>query len=292
MLEDEDFRNDSSWNIIFSIFASKSLYYPILESVAFNSFQFDFNWAVPKSPDNTEYEVFAEAQAIYNRIFNAYTSQGTNDRCITLDQYFDSRQVPQLKKQFGSTYAHATAKPLSQLHSEVGLFDWEALGLEEKGIPFKTSLQQGPMWPTEDNLIEIFDRIDAVVPRDPTSELVFVTAQIGTSENPAPFDGSISLPFQDDVLGVTFDMWNLNPAVPVDFSPVQRHVQDFVISALGGEDHRMFWNAYGDICLECGAWEKYYESRSKYNKLSRIKRCVDPENLFKFRMSMPVNPLK
>ena len=48
--------------------------------------------------------------------------------------------------------------------------------------------------------------------------------------------------------------------------------------------------AYGDICLECGAWEKYYESRSKYNKLRNIKGCVDPDNLFKFCMSTPAMP--
>jgi hypothetical protein len=76
-----------------------------------------------------------------------------------------------------------------------------------------------------------------------------------------------------------------------DYSQDQRDIKDAVISALGDVDHRMFWAAYEDTCLECGAWERYYESRKQYNKLTQTKLCVDPNNLFKFRMSMPTNPL-
>ena len=69
-----------------------------------------------------------------------------------------------------------------------------------------------------------------------------------------------------------------------------RAIQDIVIQSFDGEDHRMFWAAYEDTCLECGAWEKYFESKRAYNKLTEIKRCVDPNDLFKFRMSMPTYP--
>lgn len=41
-----------------------------------------------------------------------------------------------------------------------------------------------------------------------------------------------------------------------------------------------FWAAYEDPCLECGDWEKYHESKDKYNNLREIKTCVDPNNVF------------
>ena len=196
-----------------------------------------------------------------------------------------------LKGRFLSTYATAADdRTLSQLHNDVTLFDWEALGLEENGFPSKSSYQQGPQFPNKDDLVEIFDRIDASVPK--AGEPVVVISQIVTLAGPSKSKRAIALPFQDDVMGATFDMWNLFALVPVDFGPTLREVQDLVISAFGEEDHRMFWAAYEDTCLECGAWEKYFEFRPKYNELSRIKRCVDPDNIFKYRMSMPINPLK
>mmetsp|Transcript_39026 Transcript_39026/g.68588 ORF Transcript_39026/g.68588 Transcript_39026/m.68588 type:complete len:88 (+) Transcript_39026:2-265(+) len=83
-------------------------------------------------------------------------------------------------------------------------------------------------------------------------------------------------------------MWDLTGGSEIDsFGEKLRGVQDYVISALGGVDHRMFWAAYEDPCLECGDWEKYYESNQKYAELVRIKHCVDPDNVFQNSMSVP-----
>jgi hypothetical protein len=41
---------------------------------------------------------------------------------------------------------------LSELH-QIVLFDWDLLGLEANGIPFKSSFQQGPQFPSANDLM-------------------------------------------------------------------------------------------------------------------------------------------
>jgi len=287
MLEDENFTNDMRWNILFSLVGFKTLQSQTLGPVAFNAVQLDFTWVAPGSSDRTQ--TFSEAQAVYDRLYNAYTFQGSDSMCITLDQYFEALGEPytsQLKTSFRSTYATATDNmSMSELHKEVTLFDWDTLGLENRGVPFTSSYQQGPKHPNANDLLKVFDLIDALMPTDPQTDRRLVLSQMGVLPGPSNSIGNVAQPFQDDVFGVVVDVWSFDGA---DYSQHQRELQDFVISSVGGVDHRMFWGAYEDTCLECGAWEKYYESRSKYNELRRIKGCVDPDNLFKFRMSMPV----
>ena len=286
MLEDKKFTNDLRWNLLFTFTGQKTLLNQELGSVAFNSALLDFNWIASSSSNRSQ--AFSEAQAIYAKLLSAYTSQGSDNMCITLDQYFEALGEPyttQLKKKFPSTYASAAdSKSMSELHNEVTLVDWAALGLEKKGVPFTSSFQQGPKYPRADDLLNIVDHIDTLMPADSQADQRFVIAQFGALPGPLNAIRNVAQPFQDDVFGVVADVWSL---VPTDYRQHQRELQDFVISAVGGVDHRMFWGAYEDTCLECGAWEKYYESRSKYNELRRIKGCVDPDNLFKFRMSIP-----
>jgi hypothetical protein len=285
MLEDENFTNDLRWNIFFTLNGFKTLSSQTLGSVAFNLAQLDFNWVAPSSSDRMQ--TFSEAQAIYDRLHNAYTFQGSDNACITLDQYFESFGEPystELKARFRSTYATASdTKSMSELHKEVTLFDWDSLGLEKNGIPFTSSYQQGPKYPSANDLLTVFDHIDALMPTDPQTDQRLVVSQIVVLPGPSNSIRNVAQPFQDDVFGVVLDVWSLSPG---DYSQDQRVVQDLVISSVGGVDHRMFWGAYEDYCLECGAWKKYYESLSKYNELRRIKVCVDPDNLFKFRMSI------
>ena len=168
---------------------------------------------------------------------------------------------------------------------EQALFDFHVLGLEENGVPFKSSYQQGPEFPTGSDFSDMVDLIDAAMPLDADTDKRVLIAQMVTLPGPTHSNSNIALPFQDDVMGVVFDVWNFSGA-----DPDQREFQDLVISSLGGVDHRMFWAAYDDICLECGAWDQYYEDRQKYIQLSQFKNCVDPKNLFSFRMSMPTTP--
>jgi hypothetical protein len=289
MLADESFVNDHRWDIWFTVAGFKSLLYQSLKGLAFNYFQLDFTWVVPSLSNKDD--AFAEASAIYEQLLAAYRN-GDSSSCITLDEYFEDLGPYEtlLKAKFGSTYATATDdKSLSQLQLDVALFDFDALGLEDNGVPFKSSYQQGPQFPTSSGIVDIFNSIDALVPTNPLTDHRLVISQIVTLPGPAHSNNAVAQPFQNDLMGVTFDVWNFLPAK--DYSQDQRETQDVVISALGGIDHRMFWAAYEDTCLECGAWENYYESRPEYNKLTQTKRCVDPNNLFKFRMSMPTNPL-
>jgi hypothetical protein len=288
MLEDDTFKSDSRWNIFFNILGFKTLLYKSLGSLAFNFAQLDLSWVEPSSSDKAQ--VFADADAVYDRIMSAYKSGGSH--CVTLDEYFEALpgDLPQqLKARFPSSYATAADdKSLSELHQEIVLFNWDSLGLEANGIPFKSSFQQGPQFPSANDLIDIFNGIDALIPVDPETDFRMIVSQIGTGPGPSHANDEVAQPFQNDVFGIVVDVWNFAPA---DYSQDLRDIQDAVISALGSVDHRAFWGAYEDTCLECGAWEQYYESRKQYNKLTQTKRCVDPNNLFKFRMSIPTNPL-
>ena len=288
MLQEEDFKNDSRWNIYFSIAAFKTLLSARLGPLlAFNYVQLDLTWVVPSSFDKSQ--EFTAANAVYERLFAAYKSGGAT--CLTLDEHFDQLGLigPTLKSTFPSHYATASdSKTLSELHNDVALFDWDALGLEELGVPFKSSFQQGPRFPTAEELLEVFDNIDALVPVDPLADKRLIVSQIVTLPGPSHADDKKAQPFQNDVFGVVVDIWSWDG---IDYGHDLRAIQDIVIQSFDGEDHRMFWAAYEDTCLECGAWEKYFETRPAYNKLTQTKRCVDPDNLFKFRMSMPTNPL-
>ena len=291
MLEDENFTNDLRWNLFFTFIGQKTLQSKQLGDLAFNQVILDFNWIARSSSNRTQ--EFSEAQAIYARLLSAYTFQGSENRCTTLDPYleilekFDNR-TKGLKEKYASTYASAAdSRSMSDLHSNVTLVDWAALGLEKNGIPFTSSFQQGPKYPHADDLLNIVDHIDALMPAAPGTDQRFVIAQLVVLPGPRNAKRNVAQPFQDDVFGVVVDVWSLDQA---DYRQDQRELQDFVISAVGGVDHRMFWGAYEDTCLECGALEKYYESCTKYNRLQRIKGCVDPDNLFKFRMSIPGLP--
>ena len=181
--------------------------------------------------------------------------------------------------------AYGVSGPISQLYRDLSLFIWDSFQLD--GFPFKSSFQQGPDFPDGDALEEMLTRVDSFLPKTGT-EPVFVISQFTTTPSQRFADSTISLPFQDDVYGVSFDMWDLTGGNKIDsFGEKLRDVQDNVISALGGVDHRMFFSAYEDPCLECGDWEKYYESNQKYAELVRIKRCVDPDNVFQNSLSVP-----
>ncbi|KAL7485911.1 hypothetical protein ACHAW6_011506 [Cyclotella cf. meneghiniana] len=263
MLTNEDFINDLRWNIVFTLNGAKTLLFQQLGPHAFNSYKIHFNWVAPGASNRTQ--SFSEAQAIFDRLFNAYTFQGNDSMCITLDQHFEALGVPQLKTRFSSTYATASdLKSISELHKDVILVDWGSLRLEERGIPLKSSYQQGPKYPSSDDLLKLFDLTDVLVPTDQQRDERFLIAQIGAPPGTSNTIGNVAQPFQDDVFGFVVDVWSFDGA---DYSQHQHELQDLVISSVGGIDHRVFWAAYEDTCLECGASGKYYESQSKYDRL-------------------------
>jgi hypothetical protein len=106
--------SDPRWNIWFTFAGFKSWFTPRFGGLAFNYFQLDLVWVASSSSDKDEQR--AEAQAVYNRLFGAYTSTNPSS-CITLDQYFEENEVQVLKESFPSTYGREGS--LSELHSEV-----------------------------------------------------------------------------------------------------------------------------------------------------------------------------
>lgn len=45
------------------------------------------------------------------------------------------------------------------------------------------------------------------------------------------------------------------------------------------DDRRVLWSSFGDHRMR-NVWPRYYENQTKYNRLVRIKRTVDPANIF------------
>jgi hypothetical protein len=65
-----------------------------------------------------------------------------------------------------------------------------------------------------------------------------LVTQIVTLTGPAHFDDKIAQPFQNDVFGVVVDIWDLAKD-GTDYGRDLREIQDIVIQAFDGEDHRM-----------------------------------------------------
>ncbi|KAL9178796.1 hypothetical protein ACHAXT_003927 [Thalassiosira profunda] len=304
VIADANVANDTRWNLWWSFVGAKKLLqlnpdFP--QGLELDYLQLDFNWVERKTPGFDEAAALGRAKAFYDSIVNECDIPG----CM-LDDYFDliapaiggQPVADALKLAFA--FSREEKGNVSKLNQDLTLFMWEKLRLEEFNVPFKSSFQQGPNFPDADGMETIVRGIVDSFPQDlqALSEAKLVIAQLATLPSLAHVDDTRALPFQEDKFAVTFDLWDYTPLFPPftaqnvdDFASVQRAFQDKVINATGGLDHRMFWAAYDSPCLECGDWELYYDSRPKYNRLSSIKRCVDPDNVFNNRMSMPVNPL-
>ena len=210
--------------------------------------------------------------------------------CTELDIYLDANFGPfanDFKAELVPSTRADDERPLSELHRDVILFPWDQFELESSGVPFKASYQQGPKFPDADSIEEILLGIDELVPKS-GDDSTFVISQLNILPSKFHADSTRSLPFQDDVAGWSFDVWDYDNN---EYSQKQRALQDKVIAATGGLDHRLIPFAYEEPCFTCGDWEKYFDSRPKYNQLSSIKHCVDPNNLFKNAVSVPVTPL-
>lgn len=285
LMEDEDFKNDSRWGIWMTTSGFKVLLSQVLGPLAFNWLTLEISWIAPKS-SNKAVE-WAEGNAVFERLLNAYTSHRTDPTCLDLSGYFDTLGEPytsQLKSQFPDHIATADdTKTLSELH-KILLIDWEAIGLESMGVPFTSSYQQGPTFPTGDELVAIWNHIYDIVPVDVSKDQRLLLSQIIVLPHASHVDKKIGQPHQNDIFGVVFDIWSFDGA---DYKQQQLATQELVKQAVG-VDHKMFWAAYGDICLECGnGWEKYYDSLEEFNYLTKTKSCVDPEFLFNFSMAIP-----
>lgn len=295
MLEDEDFTGNSRWNIEWTIIGGKTLYtqaFAGLDVPGFNFLQLDFTYIVKTNGLNKEMAKF-EAQEIYDTLLGACSG------CLTLDAYFESTLPPTLvdffKGNFQSVYGETG--PISQFINGLTLFDFNSFGVSS--FPYKTSWQQGPEFPDEADVEEILIAVKDLMPTFETTpslplDAVFVVSQWVTMPTALHAKDDIALPFQNDEYGIVLDAWDLTASEQIPGGALGsylrdslRQVRDLVIESTGGEDHRMFWNPDEDPCLECGDSEFYYDDEEKFTRLREIKSCVDPDNVFDGRMTMP-----
>jgi len=311
MLEEEDFREDPRWGIFWNFLGLKTslALSTTLGPASFNYLELDVFCTEPKTGPGHQSE--EEAAAYCQDIVDTLTKACTG--CVPLDLYFDGlppeffsvEAKDGLKARFNSPLFQN--KPLSQLLRDVVLEDWEQLKLEEVnggvGIPYTTSFQQGPTFPGENDMGEIFDRVDALMPNgmpdgmpDEVNELRFVIVQIITVRGVKEPTLTIALPFQEDKFGVDANVWDLSKVglgfAPKDKTPTGQLVQDlqdYVISVVGA-NHRMWWNpTTTDLPNFASLDQRYLETDEKFDRLKEIKTCVDPDDLFKNAMSIPTD---
>ncbi len=275
--------DDNRWSMVWSFLGGKTLFDAFFfenglgPDKGFNLVTLDFAWVSKKSESSQE-DALAEATNMFEKVTNACA------RCEINLSYFP----PNTKGLIG---------PASKLHHDHTVHDFRQTGLV--GLPYSASFQQGPKYPDRKSVVKILRLMDDLMPMNGLkgNEHVFVLAQFDSTPTKGFKDNKKALPFQGDVFGLHLDVFDLSPYfnpsnTGVDipsYKKIQRRIQDLVISATGNVDHRMFWAAYEDPTLHCGGdWEKYYESQEKFKELILIKSCVDPGNMFKNSMSVPL----
>jgi len=152
---------------------------------------------------------------------------------------------------------------------------------------YKKNWQQTSSFPDPDETEAIIREVDNRMP-EANSTYLFIS-QFTTVLKPRD-DETRSLPWPDDVMGMSCDFFFPDTKLTPIFDDWAATVGTLVRKNFGGEDHRVFWGAFDDPNLE-EDWPKYYESQDKYEELKEIKSCVDPDNLFTHLMSMPLADL-
>jgi hypothetical protein len=128
--------------------------------------------------------------------------------------------------------------------------------------------------------------VDSNIPAANSSYLLIVQASTGSSTSPGT-DDTRALPWKEDVFGVAQDIFYADPSLSLQFDDISLSAANELIDHFGGEDHRMFWGAYGEPQIKAD-WPKYYDSEDKFETLREIKECVDPSNHFRNKMSIPL----
>lgn len=120
----------------------------------------------------------------------------------------------------------------------------------------------------------------------PGGDFRFVS-QLTTGNFPNPDSFKLALPWPDDIVGIASFFYYGNRNQTADFKARKENVTEVVIDILGGQDHRMYWSANGNISFPRDAGV-YFDSSAKFERLRDIKGCVDPGNMFDSMMSIPL----
>jgi len=179
-------------------------------------------------------------------------------------------------------YVNVT-EPLSQIwrHRYIRTLINEGTG-REFPVPYTRSMQQIP-FPTPDGIEGITRAMAKLLPS--RTSPYFTIHQMTTMRAAEP---NRALPWGEDGFSVTLDYFYVPPSEwiidheqrALDFG---RTIRDNV----DGKDHRMYWAAFDNPQIDKD-WPKYFDSEEKYRRLQNIKQQVDPNNIFRNKMSIPL----
>jgi hypothetical protein len=161
-------------------------------------------------------------------------------------------------------------------------------GREIPSLPmYEKAFQQTSSFPGPDAMEAIIRKLDEVMPVQVNSTYAFISQMTSGAGSPLEPDERRGLSFQADVFGITTDIFYADPTQQPLVANVRNEYNGIVLKNLG-EDHRMYWGAYGNVSFPKDV-PLYFDSDEKYNRLQGIKACVDPGNLFQHRMSIPLD---
>lgn len=112
-------------------------------------------------------------------------------------------------------------------------------------------------------------------------------SQMTTGNFPSADSHKLALPWADDIVGIASFWFYGNPSRREQIQATRDNVTEEVIDILGGQNHEMYWGAYGNVSFPRDS-ARFFESEAKFARLQDIKACVDPNNLFESMMTIPL----
>lgn len=160
-------QEDPRWNTFINFIGAKTALrlnpaWP--DGLECNYVYLDFASVAAKMPGVEESDEFSDAQAFYDDLVGACVG------CVLLDDFLGPLSV-------AIPFAHAVSAPVSQLHQDIAVTNWDSVGVN--GLPYKSSFQQGPEFPSADAIAEIVDDVVQLAPKENT-DMSFLISRIAT----------------------------------------------------------------------------------------------------------------
>jgi len=156
----------------------------------------------------------------------------------------------------------------------------------ELDTPYERLAQQTSAFPSANDAESIIRLIDNLMPAADSDYVVL--SQISTAVTGRRNDDTFrSLGWPKDVLWLTLDYFYFDATKGQEFYDRKMQFQADLTPLLNDEDHRVHAFAFNDPDMSQD-WPYYFESEEKFRTLQEIKACVDPDNTFEHRMSVPL----
>eukprot|EP00287_Rhodomonas_sp_CCMP768_P013576 CAMPEP_0196724318 /NCGR_PEP_ID=MMETSP1091-20130531/6213_1 /TAXON_ID=302021 /ORGANISM="Rhodomonas sp., Strain CCMP768" /LENGTH=790 /DNA_ID=CAMNT_0042066423 /DNA_START=28 /DNA_END=2400 /DNA_ORIENTATION=+ len=147
--------------------------------------------------------------------------------------------------------------------------------------------------PSPDQAEALVRTVDTLMPKPNSSHLYITQQSTGCSHGSKANGDAIALPFPDQAFCVLSDVFFPSPLLQSVYQPLNDGVGAQLTQALGGDTHDMFWHAgtgsVPDLRVAADR-ARLYESEAKFQRLSAIKHCIDPDDRFHNLLSMPLGP--